>query len=193
MNRIFLPKFRDLAAAAGNSLGQCGREWGAFLEFAAGYFELRDIQRPVVVEIGVWRNTQKRFYRELLGAYHIGIDIDRRTKADIVGDSQSPATVEKLKALLSGHPIDLLFIDGHHSYAGVKGDYELYAPMTRHLVAIHDLVCTTHREVHVKEFWDELKAGDKENLFILFHKPRAHERGTCWDGQEMGIGVVVKE
>ena len=74
----------------------------------------------------------------------------------------------------------------------MKLDYEAYEPLTRHLVAIHDLLCETHRDVHVGEFWRELINKDREHVFVLFHKPRGHERGTVWDGQEMGIGVVVK-
>jgi len=193
MNHIFLAEFDELMGDSYRVLGQCRQEWRTFLEFAAGYFKIHDITHPLIVEIGIWRNTQKQFYEKLLGAEHIGIDIDKRANPDILGDSLAPSTLNSLRDRLAGRMIDLLFIDGHHSYAGVKGDYETYAPMTRYLVAIHDVLCTTHKEVDVNRFWVELQANDKDHPFILFHKSRSHERGTIFDGQEMGIGLMVKE
>lgn len=193
MNYVFLSKFNALMQSADGNIGQCWAEWQAFLEFAAGYFDVRGMNRITVVEIGVWRNAQKPFYEQVLGADHIGIDIDKTANPDILGDSQSLATVEKLTARLDGRPIDLLFIDGHHSYMGIKRDFEVYGPMTRHIIAVHDFMCETHPDVRVNEFWRELRVIDKDHLFIEFHKPRAHELGTIWDGQEMGIGVMVKE
>ena len=192
MNPAFHARFDELAASVHGQIGQCMPEFKAFLEYAALYFEARSIGRPVVVEIGVWRNSQKRFYEQLLGAEHIGIDIDPTTGADILGDSPSAKTVDKLKERLGGRPIDLLFIDGNHSYKGAKLDYEAYENLTRHLVVLHDLLCETHRDIKVGELWRELKAQNRDYVYVLFHKPRAHEHGTCWDGQEMGIGVMVK-
>lgn len=45
----------------------------------------------------------------------------------IQGNSQLPATVNKLRDMVDG--IDLLFIDGDHSSRGVRVDFNLYAPM----------------------------------------------------------------
>lgn len=193
MNHIFLAEFDELMKNSDGNIGQCRLEWRTFLEFAAGYFKIHDVAHPVVVEIGIWRGVQKQFYEGLFGAEHIGIDIDKQTNPDILGDSLAPSTLNKLKDRLSGRMIDLLFIDGHHSYAGVKGDYETYGPITRHIVAIHDVLCTTHKEVDVNRFWMELQANNRDYPFILFHKSRSHERGTIFDGQEMGIGLMVKE
>ena len=129
--------------AAGKRLNQHIPEWQAFLEYASGYFLARNITHPVVVEIGILDGAQRRFYEKLLGAEHIGIDSGREDSmvgaADIVGDSRLPETVEKLKARLAGRPIDLLFIDGLHTYEAVKSDYEMYGPMTKHIIALHDI------------------------------------------------------
>jgi hypothetical protein len=56
-------------------------------------------------------------------------------------DSHLPSTLGQLVAILAGRTIDLLFIDGDHSYEGCLADFEMY----RHLVgsdgiiAFHDI------------------------------------------------------
>ena len=111
----------------------------------------------------------------------------------LLGDSAAPSTIAKLQRALGGRMIDLLFIDGNHSYEGAKRDYEAYYPLTRHLVALHDLLCETHADVKVGELWRELKRKAKDHTFVLFHRPRGHIESAVWGGQEMGIGVLVKD
>ena len=119
---------------------QCRDEWLGFLEYASAYMTHRGIERPVVLEVGTRLNLQKPYYERLLGAEHIGIDITAAEAApDILGDSAAPETIAKVKEMLAGRPVDILFIDGNHEYEGVKKDYEIYGPMTRHLIAFHDI------------------------------------------------------
>ena len=56
-------------------------------------------------------------------------------------DSHSPETVREVAGLMGG-PLDLLFIDGDHSYEGVKADFESYGPLVRAggLIAFHDII-----------------------------------------------------
>ena len=46
-----------------------------------------------------------------------------------------------MTAYFRGEKLDFLFIDGDHSYDGVKADFEMYAPMVRPggLIAFHDI------------------------------------------------------
>jgi cephalosporin hydroxylase len=44
----------------------------------------------------------------------------------IKGNSTDIDTINKLKDILNGRKIDILFIDGDHSYDGVIADYRLY-------------------------------------------------------------------
>ena len=94
-------------------------------------------------------------------------------------DSHEKATLEQVKQLLGGEPIDFLFIDGDHTYEGVKQDWEMYSPLVRPggLVAFHD-IAMNYDDTQVKRFWDELTP-------LVRHREYAyHPKGFY------GIGVV---
>src|ERR1019366_7724215 len=46
-------------------------------------------------------------------------------------DSHAESTLQKTKQLFAGSPIDLLFLDGDHTYEGVKRDWEMYSSLVR--------------------------------------------------------------
>jgi len=155
-------------------------EWFAYMDIVRSYFERHKIERPLVVEIGIWANAQKPFYEYYLNARHIGIDIQNKSGApDILGDSHAPETFDRLRTMLNGQTIDLLFIDGAHDYQSVKRDYEIYAPLASGIVALHDItgLAGPHR------LWGELiTTVSGEKVFISIDsrsKPRT------------GIGIIV--
>jgi predicted O-methyltransferase YrrM len=90
-------------------------------------------------------------------------------------DSHDPATVAELRRRIVDRPIDFLFIDGDHSYQGVKKDFELYAPLVRPggIIAFHDINSTI--APGVQRFWQEIAA--------------AHETAECVVS-EFGIGLL---
>ena len=57
------------------------------------------------------------------------------------GDSHESRTRERVRALLRGEALDLLFIDGDHTFEGVRQDFETYSPLVRPggLIAVHDI------------------------------------------------------
>ncbi len=84
-------------------------------------------------------------------------------------DSHRRETVEAVRAHLDGHKLDLLYLDGDHSYEGVKMDFQFYAPLVRGggLIVLHDIVPdymtrygqrTRSDTGGVPRFWRELKA-----------------------------------
>lgn len=78
----------------------------------------------------------------------------------IRADSHAAETKQRVLRLLSGEPLDYLFLDGDHSYDGVRRDFEMYAPLVRSggIVAFHDIV-VHHPETQceVRKFWHEIK------------------------------------
>lgn len=111
----------------------------------------------------------------------------------IRGDSHSDSTKQRVFDILnSGNPseielLDFLFIDGDHSYEGVKQDFEMYSELVREggLIVFHDINDTErHRErnVYVAKFWKELSKKTNDFHFIEFN---AHDDWA-------GIGVAIK-
>ena len=79
----------------------------------------------------------------------------------IRADSHRRSTRRRLAAALGGELLDFLFIDGDHSAAGVRQDFDDYAPFVRPggLIALHDIRPDERGwsgEVH--HVWPELAA-----------------------------------
>jgi predicted O-methyltransferase YrrM len=85
-------------------------------------------------------------------------------------DSHQPASLDMIRETLEGRTIDFLFIDGDHSYEGVKMDYEMYSPLVTPggLIGFHDIAYPCG----VTQFWNELKPRYEETWeFIAPSKP----------------------
>jgi|WetSurMetagenome_2_1015567.scaffolds.fasta_scaffold10409_5 predicted O-methyltransferase YrrM len=87
----------------------------------------------------------------------------------IRADTHDPATQEKVAAILQANKIDLLFIDGDHTYGGVKKDFEMYEPFVKDggMVVLHDIV--PHRQEHgcgVDRYWNEIKGKKEYQEFV---------------------------
>ena len=95
-------------------------------------------------------------------------------------DSHKPETLASINGILQGNKLDFLFIDGDHTYEGVREDFKMYSPLVRSggLIAFHDIALSGgSREVH--KLWEEIKSGYEHNEFI-------HKTGSG----AMGIGVL---
>lgn len=77
----------------------------------------------------------------------------------IRADSHDIGTLNDVKGMLGEKNVDLLFIDGDHSYAGVKRDFELYSPLVGKggIVAFHDIGQPKEGTHGVNIFWNEIK------------------------------------
>ena len=83
----------------------------------------------------------------------------------IIGNSHHDETLTKVKDSLNGEFLDLLFIDGDHSYEGVKLDYMKYKELVSPggYICFHDINDSDHHRAQncfVGKFWNEL-VGEK--------------------------------
>jgi len=135
---------------------------------------VRDLEPQVIVEIGsyaggtLWAWTQ-------LAASVFAVDLpstglyaatggpqEAHGCHIVVGDSHDPLTRETLRSALQGRPVDVLFIDGDHSYDGVKADHEMYAPLVREggLIGFHDIIeHTDNADIQVHRYWADIGGG----------------------------------
>jgi predicted O-methyltransferase YrrM len=102
----------------------------------------------------------------------------------IRADSHKPVTQEEVAAILQTNKIDLLFIDGDHTYGGVKKDFDMYEPFVRvgGMIVLHDIV--SHRREHdcgVDKYWDEIKKNHEHLEFI-------ENPNQPW----AGLGLILK-
>jgi predicted O-methyltransferase YrrM len=106
----------------------------------------------------------------------------------IQADSHHQATYEALSRILAGRLVDLLFIDGDHSYEGVKTDFELYLPLVAPtgVIGLHDIATHIVRGVEVDRFWAHLKTRFNVRECIY---PKENK---SW-GEWAGIGIVDLE
>ncbi len=103
----------------------------------------------------------------------------------IAGNSHDEATFQKVKAELGDHKFDFLFIDGDHSYEGVKKDYEMYSELVAPggLIAFHDIcVHAPETQCEVSKFWQELTLDRTIGGMQIIDEP------TNWGG----IGAIIK-
>jgi len=109
---------------------------------------------------------------------------DRGIHASVIwGPSQAKEVVERVVAL---GPFDAVMIDADHSYDAVSADYQVYAPLAKKCVVLHDIVgdqtsvSRTGRVVEVPKLWRELQeraVGDRRQEIVS-------------PGSNMGIGIV---
>ena len=108
-------------------------------------------------------------------------------------DSHEPRTLEAVRAALEGREVDVLFIDGDHTYEGVKRDFEMYAPLVREggVIGFHDIVPpspqgpTPRKEDdllggEVSRFWSEVRSGHDVVEFV-----------EDWGSGRFGIGAIA--
>jgi len=90
----------------------------------------------------------------------------------------------EVKSILKNKKLDFLFIDGDHTYDGVKKDFKLYSTFVKKggIIALHDIVVHPPKlNCHVNEFWKELKNKYK-------YKEIIKNKNQGWGG----IGIIYK-
>jgi predicted O-methyltransferase YrrM len=115
----------------------------------------------VTVDLGGYRRSHVRLLRSF-ARNNQRIELIR-------GDSHSQETLENIREAIR-HPVDVLFIDGDHTYDGVRCDYEFFSPFVRPggIIAFHDIVEGPPEKVGgVPVYWAELRARTPESTEIV--------------------------
>lgn len=100
-------------------------------------------------------------------------------------DSHDETTLREVERILGGLKVDFLFIDGDHSYEGVKQDFQMYRKLVKPggIVTFHDIVPGPPENVGgVPNFWSEIK---QEFRYL--------EIVEDWNQGGYGIGVIYIE
>ena len=64
--------------------------------------------------------------------------------------------------------INLLHIDGLHTYESVKHDYETWGPKVRDVILLHDICVPENPDFGVWKLWEEIK-NDNAGMCFEFH------------------------
>lgn len=139
-----------------------GRERASLARHVAG--------KKRVVEIGVWHGVTTKVLRNRMAPDGILLGVDpypkgrfgfsvqrviaRRELARVTNGAmewQRLTGVEaaRLYAASDGPPLDFIFIDGDHSYEGLRGDWEAWSPLVapQGIVALHDSCSSAERNI----------------------------------------------
>lgn len=123
-----------------------------------------------VVEIGVWHGVTTRLLRRAMAADGIlyAVDpfptgrlgfsaqrviarreVDREPNGTVRWIRQTGAAAGRAHAAIGGDAIDFIFIDGDHSYEGLRADWEAWSELIAPggIVALHDSVSTPDRPI----------------------------------------------
>lgn len=136
--------------------------------------EVRSHEPETVMEIGSANGGTLYVWARALDTVRtmLSTDLDYRGRRDLLeyfagrsgvslrcieGDSHSEATERAVEETLSGGTIDFLYIDGDHSYEGVKNDFETYESHVADdgIVGFHDVETDG---TGVPRLWAELTA-----------------------------------
>ena len=176
------------------SLIQVTEEITAFGDFAAS----RSPQR--ICEIGTFNGGTSLFLAGLAPSVrsYVGVDLEPKNGELVhalasrsvqfkylVGSSRDPEIRRQVTECSGGEPLDLLFIDGDHSYDGVRADFLEFRGLVRPggLIAFHDIVPHPRGNAgEVPRFWQDVK-----------DKMPSHEFVRSWDQQGFGIGVLEND
>jgi cephalosporin hydroxylase len=104
------------------------------------------------------------------------------------GASAEPRTINRVKGLLGSEKLDVLFIDGDHTYQGVSSDFLAYRALVRDggLIAFHDIQPDGRAEGRVTEAW----VGEVPEFWQRV-KPLYQNRELIGSPAQLGCGIGV--
>lgn len=145
------------------------------LEVGLGYFGSTHFlwrllfEKAITIEM---RHDRVREFGKNLREYYGKWMLSDKKSAFFVGMSSNPVVVKRVYNYI--HKIgqlDVLFVDGDHSYEGVLADWLLYAPLVRKggIVAFHDCLLS-EIEGGAAGFVDDLQEGKIDGVSKEIHR-----------------------
>jgi predicted O-methyltransferase YrrM len=112
----------------------------------------------------------------------------------VLGDSKSAAVQQEVRSAVGGRDVDLLFIDGDHSYEGAKNDFDTFSPLVRPggLVVFHDARLsriTPNEQQRVRSTWGTCVSDDAPLIDTLWEEVK-HDYRHVEFMHGTGIGVL---
>ena len=176
------------AAGVSHKIQQKIEEWKSFLEFAINQ------NVKMAMEIGCYDGGSSHSLASFVENLTT-LDYNNPARFDINqipcsykyigGNSHDAGVISQICGHIQPKSLDLLFIDGDHSYAGVKLDFNNFKHLVKDggLICFHDIVDSRyHRSAGctVALFWNEIKTQYEYKEFVV---------GNDWGG----IGMLINK
>ncbi len=155
-------ELRELAVLldehAPESIVEIGTATGGTFYVLCRYLQTTDLIVSVDVPGGVPGDGMGGGYSTGRAEFMRSFATDKRLEF-VRQNSHSYDTVRQIENVLGDRDIDFLFIDGDHTYGGVKADFDLYKRVLADdaIVAVHDIKGPETPYCEVSRFWDEIK------------------------------------
>ena len=149
-----LALLKQIDPAKIESVLEIGTAWGGTLYSWCRYFQ--NLSNGVSVDLpggafgGGYPETRKQLYEEFATDAELSF---------VRANSHSKDTFETVREALPNDGVDFVFIDGDHTYEGIKQDFEDYTSLlsTNGIVVLHDILGNPYDpDVQVDKFWEEI-------------------------------------
>ena len=135
----------------------------------------------LLISIDFSRDPFSQVYPSWRGTLYKAFNLGEQRIYLIGGNSHALTTLKSVKKILKDEMLDLLFIDGDHSYNGVKKDFEMYSRLVKKggIIIFHDICPHYDKTIEVHKYWQGIK-----------EKYKSIEIVDDWNQKEAGIGIL---
>jgi predicted O-methyltransferase YrrM len=136
---------------------EIGTAWGGTL---AIWTAICDAE-ATIISIDLPRGLYGAGYPRFRASFYRSFAKKRQNLFLLRADSHIFSTLRYVKGILGSRGLDFLFIDGDHSYEGVKRDFNMYKSLVnkgRGIIAVHDIAEASNPNVGVPRFWAEIRS-----------------------------------